>query len=332
VASKLGIVILITKYFYPIIAIFDRPMRLIETAFIALFICGALPSLGAEDPRQSYNLRPGEVYLLEIEIDQDTHSESFNSDAISLYSRSVMEFRVDSLAKPDLIYMTVRYRELVLSMLAPEMEVDVNSTSGSNPLLTNLMDSLEVTSFSLVTDSRGVLLKLKGLDQRFDLLASLPLADTTERGVILSTLREVYGPDAFSSLFNLFVSVYPVIQPLSNWTNDITYFFNTKPVGMVNRYQLSRTTEEIMIIQGMGMISEQGSFREHTELGEVESKVSGNQTYDFQMDRASGWIKKGVSRQRVVIETTIVESDLLPKGLQIPSFTETVFEVSGSKL
>ena len=35
---------------------------------------------------------------------------------------------------------------------------------------------------------------------------------------------------------SLFISIYPVIQPMTNWTNDITYYFNTKPVQMVNRY------------------------------------------------------------------------------------------------
>ena len=47
------------------------------------------------------------------------------------------------------------------------------------------------------------------------------------------------------------------------------------------------------------------------------------------MDLESGWLIRCVSRQRVKIETTILESSFLPSGLKIPSFTETVFEVSG---
>ena len=67
-------------------------------------------------------------------------------------------------------------------------------------------------------------------------------------------------------------------------------------------------------------------------MGEVRSVVSGSQTYDFQMDPESGWIKRCVSRQRVMIETTIVKSSYLPEGLKIPSYTETSFEVSGYKI
>jgi hypothetical protein len=37
-----------------------------------------------------------------------------------------------------------------------------------------------------------------------------------------------------------------------------------------------------------------------------------------------------VSKQRVIVETTIVSSPHLPEGLKIPSYTETSFEVKGT--
>ncbi|MGW8316872.1 MAG: DUF6263 family protein, partial [Bacteroidales bacterium] len=283
-------------------------------------------------PRESYLLKPGEVYLLSVEIQQNTRSEAADSDAITLSSTVDMTFTVDSLKDPDLIYMTVRYKALELTMLAPEMGLEISSGSNLNPLLTGLIDSLERSAFSLVTDARGALLQQRGLAQRFDELARVPVKDTAELDVILQTLREVYGPNAFSSLFGLFISVYPVVRPMTNWTNDITYYFNTRPVEMVNRYTLSRTTDERMIIQGLGMIEAHQQFRERTEMGVVESLVTGTQTYDLQMDRETGWPLKCVSRQRVLIETSIIESSYLPAGLKIPSYTETLFEVNGSRL
>jgi hypothetical protein len=119
---------------------------------------------------------------------------------------------------------------------------------------------------------------------------------------------------------------------MSNWTNDITYYFNTKPVKMVNRYYLSKTTKDVAVIQGLGMLNAVKEFYETTGLGEVKSAVSGSQTYDFQMDPENGWMKQCISRQRVLIETTILNSSYLPSGLKIPSYTETVFEVSGGRL
>jgi hypothetical protein len=119
---------------------------------------------------------------------------------------------------------------------------------------------------------------------------------------------------------------------MSNWTNDITYHFNTKAVKMVNRYFLTKVTEAMVMIQGMGMLNSTKEFFETTGMGDVKSTVSGSQTYDFHMDPETGWLKRCVSRQRVVIETTILKSNFFPPGLKIPSYTETAFEVTGGKL
>ncbi len=305
----------------------DGPFRYCQV-LVLLCIC----TMGyTQAPQQSYRLNPGEIYLLEIEIQQNTHSESTVEDEISLYSRSRLEFTVDSVSEPDLIYMRVQYGGLRLSMLAPGMNLDVNSSSGSSKLLAGMMDTLERYSFQVITDSRGTLLQQDGLEEIFETIEAVPVRDSNELSVNLNTLREVYGPDAFSGLFGLFISVYPVIRPMNNWTNDVTYFFNTKAVQMVNRYQLARSDQDIMIIQGLGMISARESYREETDLGEVSSVVTGSQTYDFQMDPGTGWLKQCVSRQRLLIETTIVKSRYLPAGLKIPSYTETVFEITGKK-
>ena len=307
-------------------------MKLLLICIMALASPGILSRVSAQEPRQTYRLNRGESYLLEIEIQQDTRSETMESEAITLYSRLAVRFTVDSLQEPDLIHLTARYDELSLSMLAPAMELDINSGSDRNPLLSSLMDSLRNTSFQVVTDARGALLGQRGLDERFRALSGMQVSDTTELDLILQTLREVYGPNAFSSLYSLFITVYPVISPMGNWTNDVTYYFNTRPVEMVNRYTLSRTTGDRMIIQGLGMIGSDRPYRERTEMGEVSSAVSGTQTYDLQMDRETGWPVKSISRQRVVIETTIVRSPYLPEVLKIPSYTETLFEVTGLKL
>jgi len=283
-----------------------------------------------QETRLSYNLQTGKHYLLDIDLQQNTRSEAVNSEEISMYSRIKLEFWVDSVDASGLIHLSVRYKELLLSMLAPGLDMDINSETGNNPILSNLMDTLQLGRFYLSMNTSGELKALEGLTSIFQSMAAYPAKDTNELEVILGTLDEAYGPNAFRSLFNLFVSYYPTVQPISNWTRDITYYFNTKPVQMVNRYSFTRSTEELVIIQGLGMLNSNREFAETISMGEVKSAVSGSQTYDYQADRETGWLKQCVSRQRVLIETTIVKSSYLPEGLRIPSYTETVFEVTGS--
>lgn len=320
-----------------ILLIFIHHMKCFYPYFILAMLVWPAVVAYSQDMQQpevslQYDLRAGETYLIHIDLQQTTQSESVNSKEISLFSKMKLEFRVDSTGDPNLIHMTVRYRDLLLSMLAPGLGIDINSGTGKNTLLTRMVDSLQNAPFSVTMTASGELRSLRGLGPIFTTLQRLPVTDTAEQQVILRTLGEVYGPDSFRSLFNLFISVYPVIQPIRNWTRDITYFFNTKPVEMSNRYHLTKTTEQVMTIQGLGILNSRELVQEKTSLGEVESGVTGSQTYDFQMDRENGWLRRCVSRQRVMIETTVLESSYLPKGLKIPSYTETLFEVKGSRL
>ncbi|MGM0473375.1 MAG: DUF6263 family protein [Bacteroidota bacterium] len=288
------------------------------------------PKLSAQETELRYHLTPGDTYTLEVEIHQNTRSESLYGDEITLFSRMMLDFIVDSVDRLDHIHMRAGYRDLHLSMLAPSMDMDMNSQSMQNRLLTDMLDSLEQYRFSLVMTSSGELRSQKEISPVIRKLPCGPETGSGQHEMILNTLDEVYGTNAFRSLFNLFVSVYPVVQPIRNWTRDLTYYFNTKPVGITNRYHLARTTDRVIIIQGMGMLNSTEASHEQDDQHEVSSTVSGSQTYDFQMDIETGWLKQCVSRQRLVIETTIIKDPYLPKGLKIPSYTETLFEVKGT--
>jgi len=299
---------------------------------IALALFMALSGeVRAQEPNLTYRLNPGDTYYLVTDLQQTTHSESMDSDEISFYNLTRLEFTVDSVDS-ELIYMSVQYRDLLISMLAPQMNIDISSSSGKNPMLTEMVKLLEQSIFHVAISPAGELVHMEGMGEIFDSLASFGGGDTSELDVILNTLAETYGPDAFKSFCNLFIWVYPVIQPMNNWTNDITYYFNTKPVNMVNRYILAKTAGEHVVIQGMGMLNSSKEFFETTDMGDVKSTVTGSQTYDFQMDTQTGWLKQCNSRQRVIIETTILKSKYFPTGLKIPSYTETIFDVTGGRM
>lgn len=306
-------------------------MKIIVVLYTALlFLVGV--SSTAQDANLSYRLVPGTTYLLDVEMQQNTSSESINSEEISMYSSVMMAFRLDSIDEKGLMMMSVCYKKLHLSMLAPGLGIDINSEGGNNELLGALTDSLQGQWFSLSMNESGKLQSMEGLSTIFQTMFDYPSSDPQQTEVTLGTLNEAYGPDAFKSLFNLFVDFYPPVQPIKNWTNDLTYYFNTKPVEIANRYYFTKSNGEAITIQGMGMIKSSSDYAEVLPMGEVSSKVSGTQTYDFQTEVSSGWLIRCISKQRLLIETTIIKSNQLPSGLKIPSYTETAFEVKGSIL
>ncbi len=312
-------------YFYP------HMTSSLPILVLALLLTVSGPLCGQE-LRLYYELKAGESYSLDIDLQQSTHTESMDYEEISLYSLARLIFRVDSASVTGAYHLSVRYSDLLISMMAPQLDIDISSASRKNPLLSRMVDQLEQKSFQVIMSRAGELKEIQGLEAIFKTLESQAAKDSLEQEVILNTLNEAYGPDAFASLFNLFIWIYPVISPMNNWTNDITYFFNTKPVKIVNRFYLSKATDDQLVIQGLGMLNATKEFYETTNMGEVKSNVSGSQTYDFQVDRATGWMHRCVSRQKVLIETTILKSNYFPPGLKIPSYTETVFEVKGRRV
>jgi len=312
-------------YFYPHMNSFQK----VVICALSLLVSGPL---AGQDPELYYRLQTGESYSLVIDLQQSTNSESMEREEISFYSLASLVFTVDTLHSNGDYTLGVFYEDLLISMISPQMGIDISSASQKNPLLSEMVNRLEKENFQVLMSPAGELKEIRGLDLMFSDLETQQGQDSLEQEVILNTLNEAYGPDAFSSFFNLFVWIYPVISPMNNWTNDITYYFNTKAVKIVNRFVLSKARDDLLVIQGLGMLNANKEFYETTNMGKVKSSVSGSQTYDFQVDRHTGWLKKCVSRQRVLIETTILESKYFPSGLKIPSYTETVFEVKGSKL
>ncbi len=297
--------------------------------FLLAACLGLLSSQSAGALGLYYRLNPGDRYTLIFSLNQQTRSDSYSDEDLSMSNQMKWHIRVDSLRKDGAIYLRLHYADLQLSMLAPGMGIDLNSSRNENRMLKNLTDSLENKDFHVLMDPNGTLLELHGMEELFAPLYRYPASDSSEKRTVVLTLEEAYGADTFRSLFGLFISVYPLMPMQENWTRDMRYFFNSKPVPLSNSYILNKVGPEGNLIQGIGMLEKDKRFREHSEMGELSSAVSGSQTYDYLMDPITGWPKRCNSRQRILIETTILESNHLPVGLKIPSYTETTFDIRG---
>ena len=63
-----------------------------------------LGAMQAQEPRLRYSLQAGERYsLLEIDLQQSTHSESMEREEMAFYSLSHLIFRVDSIDTKGLL-------------------------------------------------------------------------------------------------------------------------------------------------------------------------------------------------------------------------------------
>ena len=88
-------------YFYP-------HMKSVYIFFVLALFVALFGEVRAQGPILSYNLQVGESYFLEIDLQQSTHSESIDSEEISFYNLTRVEFSVDSIDAADPFHMSVR--------------------------------------------------------------------------------------------------------------------------------------------------------------------------------------------------------------------------------
>ncbi|MBN1132330.1 MAG: hypothetical protein JXR52_09000 [Bacteroidales bacterium] len=295
----------------------------------AVWILLCLPAISSRGQLtdQGYRLLPGKRYSLEISVRQNTHSENYYSRSdLRLDLNMTLHFDIVSASDSGGYHVEASYDNLFLSMLAPDMSIDINS--GKDNLLNILIDSLEQKPFRMYLNRDGSFILMDSISAFLNTFYHLELSGE-ELDVIIKTLKEAFGTDAFNSLCNLFINIHPTAESGTGWEKQFTYFFNTRPVKMINRFFPVKQTNQLRILQGIGMIITEKEIIGSSEQSTVSTTASGSQTYDLQIDPVTGWLKSGNSRQRILVKTKILEDSRLPSGLEIPSYVETLFTLTG---
>jgi hypothetical protein len=170
----------------------------------------------------------------------------------------------------------------------------------------------------------------ESLDSIINSLFREELPDTIQHDLIVKTLREAFGQNALVSFVNTAMNVYS--DTLSDGSSKIAAIsFNAKMLPVKNRFYYMPADDDRLRVQGVGVIEETESIIEQ-EKGSIVTKMHGQQTYDHLFSRGSGWIIRGISKQRIYMLSTIRGQSELPEGLQIPSYTESEYMIRGGKI
>ena len=277
-----------------------------------------------------YRLNPGETYFITQELIQETETDNieFRNNA-SLTINSTIEFEVKSLTHAGDYSFSCWYRDLSLSFFSPRSDLYINSQNRAFSHIKTYLRALEKHRFGFVMSVSGEFRESESLDSIINSLFTEELSDTMQHDLIIRTLREAFGQNALVSLVNTAMNVYSdTLSDGSSKSAVISFNANTLPVK--NRFYFLPVDDEMMRVQGVGVIEETESILEQ-ENGSIVTMMHGQQTYDHLFSRGSGWIIRGVSKQRIYSLTTIKGHSELPDGLKIPSYTESEYLIRGGK-
>jgi len=277
-----------------------------------------------------YRLNPGETYFITQELIQETETDNieFRNNA-SLTINSTIEFRVERLSFAGDYHFTCRYRDLSLSFFSPRSDLYINSQDQAFSHIKTYLRALEQHHFAVEMSLFGEFRKSESLDSIIHSLFIEELPDSLQHDLITKTLREAFGQNALISLINTAMNVYS--DTLSDESSKFAAIsFNAKMLPVKNRFYFMPVDNDMLRVQGVGVIEETESIIEQ-ENGSIVTTMHGQQTYDHLFSLESGWIKRGISKQRIYMMSTIRGHSELPDGLKIPSYTESEYVIRGGK-
>jgi hypothetical protein len=280
---------------------------------------------------QGYLLEVGERYRLYQSFNQNTMTESSNVRGnVSLDILSTVIIEVTGINDTLGYEIDCRYEDLELSLFSSDMNIAISSETRGISMIMKYIEMLEEHTFNGVLSYTGELISISNLDDHILLFYNEKEERSNEQDIIIKTLKEAFGEDAFTGFINLSLNVYCENQE-SKCLKNVYYSFNAKPIILHNTFYMQPPTDEHIRIQGIGAIE---AKEEEIEFqgGTITSNMNGSQTFDHLFDAKTGWLIEGNSRQKIYVTSVFRGNNDLPDGLEVPSITETDFEFYGEKI
>ncbi len=288
-----------------------------------------LTFLGSEG--QGLNLQIGDRFELSQSLTQNTLTDASNTRGnVSLDIRSSVLIEVSGLLDSSAYQINCQYKDLSLSLLSPDMEIVISSSTRSYSSIMKYLTLLEDHRFEGVLASTGELISISNLDEHIISFYEEDKLSSNEQDIIIKTLKEAFGEDAFEGFINLTLNMY-CNKMASKCKKDVSYSFNAKPITLHNTFYMQNPKDGGTRIQGIGAITA-NEDKINFEGGSITTNLNGTQTFDHLFDSETGWLIEGNSKQKIYLVTVFHGKTDLPEGLEVPSLTETEYIFKGAKI
>lgn len=285
----------------------------------------------AQEELPMYRLLPGEKYFLKQEMNQNTQTESYEFQGnVSLDINFTLSFEIVGINADGSYLLNCQYTDMGLSFFSPRSGMAISSQSKEFGPIQIYLSRLKNTPFSATMSRLGELTEASHLDSVIAKFFYSANESNSANESIIKTIKEAFGTDALISIFNIALNVYNETSK-HGCSKDSHILFNAKPIPVTNSYFYQLISDEQLRVQGIGAIKEISNTFKNGALT-LNTSMKGNQTYDYLFDAHSGWIKEGVSKQKIHSISVLSGRDDLPDGLKIPSYTEAEYNFSGGKL
>ena len=295
---------------------------------ILLFLL--IPRAEGQPAPYRYQLEAGDRYFLSVELTQETETDNRELiEQVSLDISSRVEMTVTALTGEGHYQMSCRYTDLELSFFSPGSDLYISSENQPFSPLKTYLDALEKQPFTVVMTTRGEIVALDALDSAIHRLQATAYTDPDDHELITTTIRNAFGEAAFTGMADMALNVLSDTVA-AKLTREATVAMGGKLFRIVNNFYYQPAGDTTFRVQGVGVLRETSNMIRHKAVT-YETTLDGQQTYDFLRSRETGWMIRGISRQRFRAEYKLTGHKQLPEGLKIPAYTVSEYQFEGGR-
>lgn len=301
--------------------------RILNILVLVLLISG----VKAQQPALKMNLRQGENYRLVITSNQSVQQTMMgNLQKTRSYIVSGCLFHVKR-QTPESVTLGMRYDSIFLKMEMPDgvIEGSTTDTTRKNALLSGTLREILKSTLNIQINATGEITSITGLDTTFlsgmDKYTAIP---AQVRTMLKSALTEKFGTETLGYRLQEIFGLFPEksVKAGGHWHTE-SFLDYEAPARVQNTWTLLSQNQNVNALSLEGKISppaQNGFF----PINGIPMKyvLNGARKGNFELDRASGWVRNGQ------ISQSVSGTVYLREGISWPILIETTFFYRGEKL
>lgn len=268
------------------------------------------------------NLEVGNTYYTKS-VTAGTINQEVMGQSIKIDMEVTAEMSFAVTGKSDEAFdLDVTYTSMVMDMKMPQANMTFSSkTPDAQDPLSGMLSKMTEQAFQLKLSNKGEVLEVKNLDvlmnSAIGAIGDLPEAQKQQ---LQKQLSDSYGMGAFKGNIGTMLSIFPdhKVKVGDSWNSSLNLESGmTLNVDMTYTYKGEEGGYYLIAGEGAMSTPENGSSIEANGM-QMSFEMKGDMTSDLKIDKKTGWVMSGTTKQSFEGKISMAGNDQMPEGMEIP--------------
>lgn len=266
-----------------------------------LFILFFSPVVTAQKTAIQLNLEKGAVYEHHVHSESEVFSKNNGKTSkFTMLLDASIHYKVKSFKK-DIYTLEAQYGQMDITVHSSDgSDFVVRSDGKADDLMSNVFHEMCQSTFELQMTKYGEITKVEGIERLYEKsINDLPVpAERKEK--LKVEMASTYGEKSFKGNFEIITLIYPktLVALNESWQTETNIYSKAIEAKMVNTYTWLGLSDDGIIVSGKSSVLSDGE-----NISETSKKIDGSSTILLNLDKETGWIRKGTVNSTMRVGT-----------------------------